>query len=153
MSDNKLREAAENILAVSNWEAFHKAREVLRAALADSADAPEGKCTATGIDGGYQQQRCRLDVGHELPHDFRPIPGSADAPEGPYKELKADRDRLRAALIEHRADLHGGSSRPCATCRQSAEALGIDGLVPGQCSRKDTDRHALNRLDAQQEEG
>ncbi len=34
-----LREAAENILAVTNWEAFHKAREVLRAALA--ADAPE----------------------------------------------------------------------------------------------------------------
>ena len=30
------------MLAVTNWEAFHKAREVMRAALADSTDAPEG---------------------------------------------------------------------------------------------------------------
>ena len=36
---------------------------------------------------------------------------AADAPEGPWEELKADRDRLRAALIEHRADLHRGSNR------------------------------------------
>ncbi len=53
--------------------------------------------------------------------------------------------KLRKALIEHRADLHGWSSRPCPTCRESAEVLGIAGMVPGCCARGDTDRDALNR--------
>ena len=65
-----------------------------------------------------------------------------DAPGGP-SETEA---KLRHALIEHRADLHGGSNRPCPTCRESAEALGIASIVPDQCARKATDRKALDRL-------
>ena len=56
------------------------------------------------------------------------------------------RDTLRAALIEHRADLHNRSKRPCPTCRQSAQALGIK--VPDTCAYPDTDRAALALLDA-----
>ena len=66
---------------------------------------------------------------------------AADAPEGPSKV-----EALRAALLGHRADLHGGSKRPCPTCRDSAEALGIDGLVPDCCASARTDNDALNRL-------
>jgi len=38
-------------------------------------------CTATGIEGGTNWQRCRLPPGHKLPHDFRPE--QAGVPEGP----------------------------------------------------------------------
>ena len=55
--------------------------------------------------------------------------------------LVAENVRLRAALINHRADLHSGSSRPCETCRQSAAALGIS--VPDKCARGSLDAAAL----------
>lgn len=48
---------------------------------------------------------------------------------------------LRSALIEHRMDLHCGSSRPCPTCRQSAQALGIK--VPDRCAVIELDKKAL----------
>lgn len=48
--------------------------------------------------------------------------------------LGAEVERLWLALIAHRADLHSGSRRPCPTCRQSAEALGILALVPDCCA-------------------
>lgn len=72
-----------------------------------------------------------------------------DAPGGPSKT----ESKLRKALIGHRADLHGGSTRPCSTCRESAEALGIAGMVPAQCARGDTDRNALNRLKGDETDG
>lgn len=50
---------------------------------------------------------------------------------------------LEEALLEHRADLHEYSTRPCPTCRKSAEVLGIVGKVPNTCSRANTDRAAL----------
>ncbi|MFH0901424.1 MAG: hypothetical protein V2A73_12420 [Pseudomonadota bacterium] len=40
------------------------------------------------------------------------------------KASEAEVERLRAALVAHRVDLHQSSTRPCATCQQSAEALG-----------------------------
>jgi hypothetical protein len=58
-------------------------------------------------------------------------------------ELVAAVEELRAALIEHRADLHQGSRRPCATCRRSAEVLGISGLVPNWCASGRDDAEAL----------
>lgn len=29
-----------------------------------------GRCTASGIEAGYQWQRCCLPIGHQTPHDF-----------------------------------------------------------------------------------
>jgi DNA repair exonuclease SbcCD ATPase subunit len=49
------------------------------------------------------------------------------------KELEAQLASLRAALEQHRVDLHEYSSRPCPTCRKSAEALGLKGL-PDTCA-------------------
>ena len=142
-------------------------RDAFLAALADSADTKGKDMNILAIPMRESIQMALDELGEPRPEYPQPVANaveilrnaladtpaailkklpSADAPEGPW----ADRDRLRAALIEHRADLHGGSTRPCATCRQSAEALGIEGLVPGQCSRGETDRIALNRLDAQQ---
>lgn len=57
--------------------------------------------------------------------------------DGPVRHA----EELRAALIAHRADLHGHSHRPCATCRQSARALRID--VPNHCAHPQSDREAL----------
>lgn len=48
--------------------------------------------------------------------------------------LEARIEELREALFQHRADLHGYSRRPCATCRNSAKVLGISDLVPDSCS-------------------
>jgi len=48
---------------------------------------------------------------------------------------------LTEALVQHRADLHGSSTRPCATCRKSAIALGIK--VPDACAERNTDKKAL----------
>ena len=59
------------------------------------------------------------------------------------KQLQAENERLKAALIQHRADLHCGSGRPCGTCKQSAEALGID--VPDRCAQAHIDKQALKR--------
>ncbi len=53
---------------------------------------------------------------------------------------------LRGALLEHRADLHGYSTRPCPTCKRSSEALGIRKEVPFTCAREHTDTLALKRL-------
>lgn len=53
--------------------------------------------------------------------------------------------RLRRSLIDHRADLHCYSSRPCPTCRQSAEVLGITDKVPGSCAIAFRDCEALER--------
>ncbi len=52
-------------------------------------------------------------------------------------------ESLSEALIEHRADLHGYSTRPCPTCEKSARALGIYGKVPNHCSRMGDDVKAL----------
>ena len=60
-----------------------------------------------------------------------------------YDKLQAENERLKAALIQHRADLHCGSGRPCGTCKQSAEALGID--VPDRCAQAHIDKQALKR--------
>lgn len=57
--------------------------------------------------------------------------------------LRAGVVKLREALIAHRGDLHEGSLRPCPTCRQSAEALGIWALVPNSCAHELTDKPAL----------
>ena len=57
-----------------------------------------------------------------------------------YNAMKAERDAYRTALIMHRADIHQYSSRPCPTCKHSAEFLGIADKVPNTC--------ALNRHDA-----
>jgi len=59
------------------------------------------------------------------------------------EQLEAENERLKAALIQHRADLHCGSGRPCGTCKQSAEALGID--VPDRCAQAHIDKQALKR--------
>ncbi len=61
--------------------------------------------------------------------------------EAQLAEYQKEKDILRAALIQHRADLHGASNRPCGTCQQSADALGID--VPGWCARPHLDKAAL----------
>lgn len=57
------------------------------------------------------------------------------------EKLKAENEKLRDALLQHRADLHCGSSRPCETCRNSAKVLGLD--VPDQCARDYWDKEAL----------
>lgn len=62
------------------------------------------------------------------------------------REEQAETARLRAALIEHRSDLHQYSKRPCPTCRQSAEALGITDKVPYSCARERHDKPALAAL-------
>ncbi len=50
--------------------------------------------------------------------------------------------RAREALLEHRADLHEGSTRPCPTYRKSAEALGFSGIVPNSCATEGWDKKA-----------
>lgn len=57
--------------------------------------------------------------------------------------LEKERDAYRSALLAHRADLHNYSSRPCPTCRKSAESLGIKSKVPNSCARGDWDLDAL----------
>lgn len=58
-------------------------------------------------------------------------------------DLEHQVGRLRHALLDHRADLHGYSNRPCPTCRHSAEVLGLK--VPDRCARKELDDAALKR--------
>jgi len=60
-----------------------------------------------------------------------------------YEESEDKCLELRKALLEHRADLHCYSSRPCPTCRQSAEVLGIAGKVPDSCAKGIWDEKAL----------
>ena len=55
---------------------------------------------------------------------------------------EADKAKLVEALFDHRADLHCYSSRPCPTCRNSAEVLGIADKVPYCCARQETDDKA-----------
>lgn len=57
-------------------------------------------------------------------------------------KLLAENERLREALLQHRRDLHQYSSRPCPTCRKSAEVLGLKG-VPDSCARPESDAAAL----------
>ena len=68
------------------------------------------------------------------PETSKPSQANADfianAPAN-VRALLAEVAELRAALIEHRRDLHQGSGRPCPTCRQSAKALGKG--APGGC--------------------
>ncbi len=52
-------------------------------------------------------------------------------------------EELKRVLLNHRWDLHGRSKRPCQTCRESAEVLGLD--VPDQCARIDYDKQALTK--------
>lgn len=54
---------------------------------------------------------------------------------------------LEGALWQHRCDLHRASHRPCPTCRQSAKALGIDGLVPYHCAFPKSDEDARKLLE------
>ncbi|GAH72663.1 unnamed protein product, partial [marine sediment metagenome] len=68
-------------------------------------------------------------------------------------EAEADNRRLQErgrelgkALYAHRADLHCYSSRPCPTCRNSAEVLGIADKVPYCCSREETDTKARESI-------
>lgn len=56
------------------------------------------------------------------------------------KRQRAEIEQLKAALLAHRADLHNYSSRPCPTCRQSAEALGIKDKVPYCCAKEVWDK-------------
>ncbi len=58
---------------------------------------------------------------------------------------------LRKALLEHRADLHQGSSRPCPTCRESAEALGLTD-PPSRCAPMDRSLRELREFIASQPE-
>jgi hypothetical protein len=60
-----------------------------------------------------------------------------------YAKVKAERDRYREALLRHRSDLHNYSTRPCPTCRNSAEVLGIGDKVPNTCARAHIDKAAL----------
>ena len=55
---------------------------------------------------------------------------------------EADNAKLVEALFDHRADLHCYSKRPCPTCRNSAEVLGITNKVPYTCAREETDSKA-----------
>ncbi len=58
------------------------------------------------------------------------------------KQLQAREAKLVEALFDHRADLHCYSSRPCPTCRNSAEVLGIADKVPYCCAKEETDNKA-----------
>lgn len=73
-------------------------------------------------------------------------------------DWKAEREELQEwvreleeALYAHRADLHCYSSRPCPTCRNSAEVLGIADKVPYCCSREETDTKAREALQHKEE--
>ncbi len=57
------------------------------------------------------------------------------------QKLQTKNERLKKALLGHRWDLHNGSARPCATCRESAEALDLK--VPNRCAKERWDREAL----------
>ena len=57
------------------------------------------------------------------------------------EKSEAKIEQLKDALLQHRADLHQGSKRPCPTCRKSAEVLGLN--VPDRCARADLDKQAL----------
>ena len=83
----------------------------------------------------------------------------AEQATGEFEELyeserlfrEAQEERLRSlveALIQHRADLHAYSTRPCPTCRRSAEALGIAELVPNACADEREDGKALAAAEA-----
>jgi len=64
-------------------------------------------------------------------------------------ELSTCKERVREleeALYAHRADLHCYSSRPCPTCRNSAEVLGISDKVPYCCAQEETDSKARHLL-------
>jgi len=62
------------------------------------------------------------------------IVSKMDALAAKCSKLTAEVAALREALFVHREDLHAYSSRPCPTCRQSAEALGLTGHVLDCCS-------------------
>jgi hypothetical protein len=80
-------------------------------------------------------------------------PGTAAG--GEAESMRAQIAKLREALISHRADLHGGSTRPCPTCRQSAAALGIRDMIADSCANHGrvgpNDAAALRSLAARDE--
>jgi len=58
---------------------------------------------------------------------------------------------LEEALWQHREDLHGYSTRPCGTCRKSAEVLGIVDIVPNSCADRFADKKARQALQTKEE--
>lgn len=60
-----------------------------------------------------------------------------------HRELGAKLEAMQRALLGHRHDLHQYSRRPCATCRESAAALGIVNIVPDSCADREADLVAL----------
>lgn len=66
-----------------------------------------------------------------------------------FKALTALRE-TRTMLLEHRADLHQYSTRPCPTCRASAKMLGL--TVADTCANPDQSLSILKRYKALQEQ-
>ncbi len=64
-----------------------------------------------------------------------------EALEGEVEGLYKEKRELKKALIGHRWDLHDGSKRPCATCRESARVLGLE--VPNGCAKERWDKEAM----------
>lgn len=69
------------------------------------------------------------------------LDGLTEAHKQRYGQLQFENEELRGALLQHREDLHGASTRPCPTCRRSAKALGLE--VPNECAKGEWDRKAL----------
>lgn len=113
--------------------AVHELRQI-RAALADSADAPCETCGGTGELEHVDPRRLTLEGDHPV-EEVSPCPdcASADAPEGPFPS-----DYIEAAVdaCQHAAMEDGRSIPPHAWS-----------LDYGQIQRD-----ALDRLDAQQKE-
>lgn len=88
-------------------------------------------------------EQTEMELGHEaqcLEHEAQREQMLSEAQEA-IRQLQAKNEKLKDVLFQHRWDLHQGSGRPCPTCRQSAEALGLN--VPNQCAEERFDRQAL----------
>jgi len=109
------------------------------------------------IASGYHNKEERDWLIAEVERLRKRLPGN-DAPwtlkelddaKARAEKAEAERDKLIEALYQHRADLHCYSSRPCPTCRNSAEVLGIADKVPYCCARVETDSKALAEVKKQ----
>jgi len=95
-------------------------------------EEPCGLCGFPFIDHARRPFYCRMCT-REVCIDCEPMYGLRVAAASTSASDSAQENMaLRLALLEHRADLHHYSGRPCPTCRQSAKALGLD--APDSCA-------------------
>jgi hypothetical protein len=131
-----------NIASESIWDAFQKwCDEKPEHRGADSGEGREFvKSAEETLSAPYTSRGVEI---HRLRRELIAAIEFIDRQARELAAAKQGLERLREALLGHRWDLHHGSKRPCPTCRQSADALGLK--VPDQCARRKVDEAALDQ--------